>query len=155
MTLRILPLPAVALTVLMLLSAGCDRSADQPYGPAAPGEAPAPEAPDAAPATGPAAAAPGGGLPLKAQPGERVLAFRVEGMHCTGCAQGVTQKLKGLPGVRQVRVSFPAQAAWVTSPEGEEDVTPSVVEAVEALGYKATRLPDNAPAPATPSAGDS
>lgn len=61
----------------------------------------------------------------------------ISGMHCDGCASGISAILKRTEGVQKADVSFEEQRATVdydpakTSPE-------KIIEAVEKLGYKAS-----------------
>jgi copper chaperone CopZ len=64
-----------------------------------------------------------------------MIALRIEGMNCTSCAEQVGAALRQVPGVRDVRVSFPLGRAEVQV--GRETPTDTLVRAVAALGYRA------------------
>lgn len=99
--------------------AGCEwgdtslSSTDQQRGAATVAERPAPTADELAAAT--------------------PVAYRVEGMHCGGCAAGLEEKLAGLSGVLVCKVSYEDSRAEiaVTDPS----VTPAIEAAIDELGY--------------------
>ncbi|MFN3566665.1 MAG: FAD-dependent oxidoreductase, partial [Burkholderiaceae bacterium] len=64
-----------------------------------------------------------------------MIALRIDGMTCTSCAEHVDAALRRVPGVRDVRVSFPLGRAEVRS-DGRTSVD-TLVRAVGALGYRA------------------
>jgi copper chaperone len=59
--------------------------------------------------------------------------FSVTGMTCDNCAHHVTEAIKGVPGVTDVKVSLGEKSATV---QGEIDVA-KIVAAVEEEGYQA------------------
>lgn len=61
--------------------------------------------------------------------------FRIEGMHCDGCAASITQRVQKMPGVRSVRVSFEEGKGWFTTEPGRPSVS-ELVQAVKDAGYK-------------------
>ncbi len=66
--------------------------------------------------------------------GRKTVALKIGGMHCASCAMRIEDKLKKLPGVERVNVSFASEKAYVTfDPErvGLEDIE----RAIEELGY--------------------
>ncbi|MFH0916257.1 MAG: heavy metal translocating P-type ATPase [bacterium] len=68
---------------------------------------------------------------------ETELALSVEGMSCAGCVAKVESAAKSVPGVIDVAVSLGTGTARVTGYAGVLQKRP-VVEAIEALGYKAS-----------------
>lgn len=65
----------------------------------------------------------------------RVHAFRVEGMHCAGCAASVRRAIEGLPGVGSASVDVGGGRALVRG----EGLAPEVVaERISAAGFPAT-----------------
>lgn len=75
-------------------------------------------------------------LPVAAA--EQTLLLDIKGMHCSGCATGISAMLKRVDGVTRADVTFEDREARVeydparTTPE-------KIIEAVEKLGYKARR----------------
>jgi copper chaperone CopZ len=77
------------------------------------------------------------------------LRYQVEGMHCDGCVQAITDKVKHVQGVVDCRVSLAERQADVVV---RDDATAlPVQQAIEKLGYKVKPLPapDAGAAPAT------
>ena len=64
----------------------------------------------------------------------------VEGMHCAGCAKAVSRKLERVPNVAEVSVDVKSSLATVTSAHSGEPSPRLLWEAVEALGYRPTRI---------------
>lgn len=65
--------------------------------------------------------------------------FQVDGMHCDGCVQAITDKVKRVDGVVDCRVQLDRREADVAVRDigaGE-----AVRKAIEGLGYKVTPLP--------------
>jgi copper chaperone CopZ len=62
--------------------------------------------------------------------------LKVEGMHCQGCAQGVTTKLKGVKGVASAKVDHASKKA-VIQYNPAVCKTDSLVKAVKQAGYTA------------------
>lgn len=61
--------------------------------------------------------------------------FKIEGMHCEGCAQTIEALLGAEPGVRRVAVSFQAREAQVRfDPKATDDA--HLAAAIERAGYK-------------------
>lgn len=61
------------------------------------------------------------------------ISYRVEGMHCGGCAAGLEEKLAGLTGVVACEVSYENSRADIAVADGS--IAPSVEAAIEELGY--------------------
>jgi copper chaperone len=59
--------------------------------------------------------------------------FSVTGMTCDNCVHHVTEAIKGVPGVTDVKVSLGEKSATV---QGEIDIA-KIVAAVEEEGYEA------------------
>lgn len=74
------------------------------------------------------------------------LRYQVDGMHCDGCVQAITDKVKHVDGVVDCRVSLTDRQADVVV--REEAAAAPVQQAIEKLGYKVKPLqaPDAAPA---------
>jgi copper chaperone CopZ len=62
--------------------------------------------------------------------------FKVEGMHCDGCAKSVTRMLSGVPGVQAVDVSLAEGKAQVSFDPSKAGL-PEFKRAVERAGFKA------------------
>ncbi|MDH4228693.1 MAG: heavy-metal-associated domain-containing protein [Nitrospirota bacterium] len=62
--------------------------------------------------------------------------LKVDGMTCNGCVNNVTNVLRGLLGVKDVKVSLESGLAVVTHEEAV--AVPILIGAVEAAGYEAT-----------------
>ncbi len=75
-------------------------------------------------------------MALLGKPKGEELRLRVEGMSCGHCVGRVTQALKGLRGVRDVRVSLEGKEAVVTIEPGAVR-REELVRAVEGAGYRA------------------
>lgn len=60
----------------------------------------------------------------------------ITGMHCTGCAKGVTAMLKRTEGVVAAETSYEKKEALVTY-DATKTTPAKLVEAIEKLGYKA------------------
>ena len=78
------------------------------------------------------------------------LRYQVDGMHCDGCVQAITDKVKHVDGVVDCRVSLADRQADVVV---RDDTTAlPVQQAIEKLGYKVKPLPapSAAAAPAAP-----
>lgn len=68
----------------------------------------------------------------------RIKAFKVEGIHCAGCAASIKEALERLEGVE--RASVDVKTGLVTVSYHSHAVEYSnIVEAVERLGYKVAR----------------
>ncbi len=61
------------------------------------------------------------------------VSYRVEGMHCGGCAAGLQEKLAGLSGVVACEVSYENSRADIAV--SDESITPALEQAIEELGY--------------------
>lgn len=72
----------------------------------------------------------------QAAPAEQTLQFRIDGMHCEGCAQTIQSALARLPGVTAASVVFAESLATVTGRLSEASGA-EIVSAVERLGYRA------------------
>lgn len=62
------------------------------------------------------------------------VSYRVDGMHCGGCAEGIQEKLAGLDGVLACEVTYEGGTATVTMVDGT--VTPTVESTIAELGYE-------------------
>jgi copper chaperone CopZ len=68
-----------------------------------------------------------------------VLRFEISGMHCDGCANGLTAELRQTPGVTAAQVKFSNQLAAITCdtnhlpPDG-------LVKVIKEAGFTAKRL---------------
>lgn len=61
----------------------------------------------------------------------------ISGMHCEGCAAGITAILKRTEGVLKADVSFAEERATVDF-DPTKTSSAKIVQAVEKMGYKAT-----------------
>jgi len=68
------------------------------------------------------------------------LRYQVGGMHCDGCVQAITDKVKHVDGVVDCRVSLATKQADVVVRDNA--VAPAVQRVIEKLGYTATPLPN-------------
>ncbi|MBI2960717.1 MAG: heavy-metal-associated domain-containing protein [Betaproteobacteria bacterium] len=66
--------------------------------------------------------------------------YRIEGVHCEGCAQTIEALLGQMPGVKRVAVSFGAREARVEL-DAEIGDDASIVAAIERVGFRAEVLP--------------
>ena len=66
--------------------------------------------------------------------------YRIEGMHCASCVGRVEGAIRKLPDVVAVSVNLATNEARV---QYSEAALPDVSRAVEAFGYRASRLPDS------------
>ena len=66
------------------------------------------------------------------------LRYQVDGMHCQGCVDAITDKLKHLDGVVDCRVKLDDRQADVAVRDAS--VAPTVQQAIEKLGYKVKPL---------------
>ncbi|MFM7806361.1 MAG: heavy-metal-associated domain-containing protein [Planctomycetota bacterium] len=75
------------------------------------------------------------------------LRYQVDGMHCDGCVQAITDKVTHLDGVTACRVSLQDRRADISV--RDETMAPTVQKAIETLGYKVKPIeparPDTAP----------
>ncbi len=78
----------------------------------------------------------------------QTIAYAVEGMHCEGCVNAITDKVKGLKGISDCRVSLEDHRAVVTM--ADPALSSSVEDAIRRLGYTVSRPTDGAPANAKP-----
>lgn len=81
--------------------------------------------------------------------------YRVEGMHCDGCANAIRQKVSGLAGVVACEVTYEGGQATISI--ADASVTPSVEGAITSLGYSiapADAAPSETPAPAGEEPGE-
>lgn len=74
------------------------------------------------------------------------LRYQVDGMHCDGCVQAITDKVKHVDGVVDCRVSLTDRQADVAV--RDDAAAAPVQQAIEKLGYKVKPLP--APVAAAP-----
>ncbi len=77
--------------------------------------------------------------------GDQVV-FTVNGMHCDGCAQAISEAVQALPGVKSAEVSFADKRAVIVPMKGGFDPE-AVLAAIKKLGYEATPAAQAAPAP--------
>ena len=66
------------------------------------------------------------------------LRYQVDGMHCQGCVDAITDKLKHLDGVVDCRVKLDDREALVAVRDAS--MAPAVQQAIEKLGYKVKPL---------------
>lgn len=78
----------------------------------------------------------------------QTIAYTVEGMHCEGCVNAITDKVKGLKGISDCRVSLEEHRAVVTM--ANSALSSSVEDAIKRLGYTVSRPVEGAPANAKP-----
>ncbi len=64
------------------------------------------------------------------------LRYQIEGMHCDGCVQAITEKVTKIDGVVDCRVSLETRQANVAVREASSAA--AVQQAIERLGYKVT-----------------
>lgn len=65
----------------------------------------------------------------------QTLNWKIEGMHCGGCAQTLQALLARLPGVRRIEVSWPdGRARLLLDPQ--EAPPGRLVELIERAGYR-------------------
>lgn len=119
---------SIALLSGLSFVAGCGKSK-----PPAASPTPPPAAPD-----GPDVS----NVALEAEPGTKVLALAVYGMHCEGCAQSVTDQTSELPGVKHVRVSLDHKMAWFQVDDESETSAEDLVAAINELEGKKAMLPE-------------
>lgn len=67
-----------------------------------------------------------------------VLRLQVDGMHCQGCVDAITDKVSRVDGVVDCRVSLESRQADVAV--RASTAAPLVQQAIEKLGYKVTPL---------------
>jgi len=67
------------------------------------------------------------------------LRFQVDGMHCSGCVDLITDKVKRIDGVVDCRVSLEQREADVAVRSAEQGA--AVQKAIEGIGYKVKPLP--------------
>jgi copper chaperone len=77
------------------------------------------------------------------------VSYRVDGMHCGGCAEGIQEKLAGLDGVLACSVTYEGGTATITMVDAT--VTPSVESTIAELGYEYAPAAATEEAPATES----
>ncbi|MCC6235599.1 MAG: heavy-metal-associated domain-containing protein [Verrucomicrobiales bacterium] len=65
--------------------------------------------------------------------------FTLRGMHCEGCAKGISGELKQLDGVVRVEVSYPKKLAIVAHDTNRVDVA-AVIAAIKEAGFEAEVL---------------
>ena len=65
--------------------------------------------------------------------------YRIEGMHCEGCAQTIEALVGRVPGVKRVAISFGAREARVEL-DAEVADDASIVSAIERVGFRAEVL---------------
>jgi len=113
-----LPRP-LALALLISLGGVATTRAEAGAG----GPAPAPEAPAA--------------VPSAASRGSVTNIFQIRGMHCEGCAKGITGEVRALPGVGSVEVSYARKLAVVASDTNRVSEALSI-RTIHEAGYEAS-----------------
>jgi Cu2+-exporting ATPase len=73
----------------------------------------------------------------RAPDGSARAAFAVEGVRCAGCMSVIERGLAGLPGIAAARLNFSDRRLAVTWEPTAEPAIGAVLEALEALGYRA------------------
>ena len=66
--------------------------------------------------------------------------FRIQGMHCTGCAMTIDGALEELPGVDSAFTHYARQTAEVMYDEQRVTAAP-ILGAIQAIGYRAAAMP--------------
>lgn len=123
-----LTLPLICLAITLLLTA-CGRNEPQPVSPA-----PTPVM------TTPAH------LTISEDEADYILS--VTGMHCDGCASGLTQEWAGLPGVEQCQVSFAeGKAYFKLAPNTDTDALQTALIALAPENYQIALLKDQSAEP--------
>lgn len=87
---------------------------------------------------------------LSSSPPDRIVHFRVDGMMCQrNCGTTVANALRAVPGVVDARAVFAERRAWIQLGNDDDDdsensavVTEAAVEAVEDVGFDASRISD-------------
>ena len=80
-----------------------------------------------------------GALTTNLAPHQTALRFEISGMHCDGCANGLTAELRQTPGVITAFVTFSNQLAVVTCDTNR--ISPAgLVKVVKEAGFEAKRL---------------
>lgn len=64
----------------------------------------------------------------------------IEGMHCAACAKAVARKLRAVPQVADASVDVNTRQATVTPVQGRDISARGLWEAVEAAGYRPSRI---------------
>ena len=72
-----------------------------------------------------------------AEPQPATVTLAISGMHCEGCASGITAILKRTDGVVKADVSYEEKRA-VVEYDAAKTAPDKIVAAIEKLGYKAT-----------------
>jgi mercuric ion binding protein len=67
-----------------------------------------------------------------AEAAEQAVVMKIEGMTCELCAIAIKKSLKGVPGVRNVKVSYAEKKAWVTVDKSVTD--DALIDAVRKAG---------------------
>lgn len=81
-------------------------------------------------------------LPLRAADAKSTsdTTITIQGMHCAMCAKKITQKLKVVSNVADVKIDVESSLATVSPQKGKSASARTLWEAVEAAGYKPTKL---------------
>jgi copper chaperone CopZ len=81
------------------------------------------------------------GLPGRGESPDRAAAravvLQIEGMHCDGCVQRITEFLEKTPGVVSASVSLEEKRALVQI-STDAPIEPSLIDAVRSAGYEAS-----------------
>lgn len=77
------------------------------------------------------------GTALQDKKAESTVTLSVNGMTCESCVQTVTKALKGVDGVKDVKVSLQEKKATVTLVGGAKTTEEQLAKAVQKAGYKA------------------
>lgn len=64
----------------------------------------------------------------------------IKGMHCVSCAKKVTQKLKAVSNVADVKIDVKTSLATISPQKGKSASARALWEAVETAGYEPTKL---------------
>ena len=72
------------------------------------------------------------------------LHFIISGMTCASCVSSVEKSILQVNGVTKVQVNLAEQTAWVTAPSINIDETQIIIDAVQAAGYQAELIIDEA-----------
>lgn len=76
------------------------------------------------------------GAPAETSPANTTNHFTITGMHCDGCAGGLTSELKRTPGVTSAQVAFSNQLAVVVF-DPNRVTSAKLVQVIEEAGFKA------------------
>lgn len=66
--------------------------------------------------------------------------YKIQGMHCNGCAGGIRSELVAVPGVFSAKVRYPEADAQVRVDPTRVN-SDRLVKVIQEAGYQATRVP--------------